>query len=349
MSTGYISTLALNSSLRASTLQKQTALNNAQLEVSTGKHADMGRELGAFSSTVISLDKQIALIDQTKVTNGLTANRLSTMQLSVSSSVDAANQFVGQISAELTTNMDGDLLYSLGSSTLATFHSNMNVTFKGEYVFSGLNSDAKSLVDYEGADGAAAKTAVQNAFFATFGFAVTDPAANGITPTALQNFIDGPFADLFNDANWEGLWSGASERGVRSKISTRQFAENTTTAHDQAFRDVVAVSVLVTEFSNGELNTSALDRLARTSVEMMAESISLLGDEQSKMGVIEERIKASNEQMDFQKNILGTQLSSLTEVDAYEAALQLRQISTSLEASYATTARIQSLSLLNFI
>ena len=66
MKLGYISTLALNNSLRSSTLSKQTALNAAQIEVSTGKHFDIGRELGAFSSTVISLDTQIELIDQVR-------------------------------------------------------------------------------------------------------------------------------------------------------------------------------------------------------------------------------------------------------------------------------------------
>ncbi|MEM7069745.1 MAG: flagellar hook-associated family protein [Pseudomonadota bacterium] len=349
MKLGFISTLALNNSLRASTLNKQTALNSAQIEVSTGKHADMGRELGAFTSAAISLDTQLSLIDQTKVTNGLTANRISTMQLGLQTTVEAANDFIGQISAEISNNLDGDLIKTIGSSALDQIHSNFNVTFRGEYLFSGLNSDAKALVDYEGADGVPAKTAVQNAFVATFGFAVTDPAASSVTPTDLQNFLDGAFADLFNDANWEGLWTGASERGIRSKISLKQFTENSTTAHDQVFREVTAASVMIAEFSQGQLNPSALDQLAQSSVEKMSQSIGLIGKEQSKMGVIEEQIRAANDQLDFQENVLTTQLSNLTEVDAYEAALQLRQITTSLEASYATTARIQSLSLLNFL
>ena len=86
-----------------------------------------------------------------------------------------------------------------------------------------------------------------------------------------------------------------------------------------------------------------------TAITTMAESIAGMGNEQGKIGVLEERIENANERIDFQKDILGGQLSSITDVDAYEAALRLNQLSSSLEASYSATARIQSLSLLNFI
>ena len=81
----------------------------------------------------------------------------------------------------------------------------------------------------------------------------------------------------------------------------------------------------------------------------MAESVAGMGNEQSKIGVLEERIEDANNRMDFQKDLLNGQLSGITDVDAYEAALRLNQLSSSLEASYTATARIQSLSLLNFI
>ncbi len=349
MKLNSISTLALNTTLRNITIEKQNALNDAQVELSTGRHADMGRELGAFSSSVVSLETQLGFIDQLQVTNAFAANRLSTMQISINSMVETSNDFIGQLTAELSGALDPQLLETIGNSTLANVHSTLNVTFKGEFVFSGVNTDSKALVDYQGSDGTAAKAAVQNAFTTEFGFPVTSPLVDTITPAAMKAFIDGAFSDLFNDANWQTLWSGSSDRGMRAKISTRELVEIPTTAQAQAFRDVTAASVLIAELSAIGLNGSAMNQLAESSIGLMGESIGKMADEQARMGVVEERIENANDRMDFQKNILGNLLSGVTEVDSYEAAVRLNQISTSLEASYSATARIQSLSLLNFI
>jgi flagellar hook-associated protein 3 FlgL len=349
MKLNQISTLALNNGLRNLTVQKQVELNTAQYEVSSGKRADLGRQLGAFSSSITSFETQIKFIEQTKVTNSFVENRLETMQLSINSIVEISNNFVNQLTAELSGTIDKNLLKSLGDSSLSGINSALNVSFKGEFVFSGINTDSKSIVDYNGVDGAPAKTAVQTAFVSTFGFSTTDPQVSTITPSELEAFINGPFDSLFDDNNWETLWSGSSERGVRSKVSTQELVENPTTAHSQVFRTAIAATVLISELSDSPLNASTLNQLATSSISKMANSVGSLADEQSKIGVVQERVKSANERMDFQKDLLSGQLSSLTDVDAYEAALRLNQLSTSLQASYSVTARIQSLSLLNFI
>lgn len=106
---------------------------------------------------------------------------------------------------------------------------------------------------------------------------------------------------------------------------------------------------MIAEFSNSNLNLESAQQLAETAITTIAESTSKLANEQAKIGVAEERVENANDRMDFQKEILVGQLSGITDVDAYEAALRLNQLSTSLEASYSATARIQSLSLLNFL
>lgn len=349
MKLNHISTLALNTGLRNLTVQKQVEFNSAQYEVSSGKRADLGRHLGAFSSSITSFENQIKFIDQIKVTNSFVENRLQTMQLSINSIVENSNNFINQLTAELSGAIDKNLLKTVGESSLSSITAALNVSFKGEFVFSGINTDSKSIIDYSGVDGAPAKAAVQTAFISTFGFSTNDPQVSTITPSELETFINGSFDSLFDDNNWETLWSGSSERGVRSKVSTQELVENPTTAHNQAFRMIIAAAVLVSEFSESPLNSSTLNQLASSSISKIASSIGNLGDEQSKMGVVQERLKSANERMDFQKDLLSGQLSSLTDVDAYEAALRLNQLSTSLQASYSATARIQSLSLLNFI
>ena len=349
MKLNFVSTLSLNNSLRASTLNKQVALNEAQMEVTTGKHADIGRELGAFTSSSISLEKQVLLIDQITITNSVMRNGMSTMQQAMTSTIDQANDFIGQLATELSDDLDPGFLSSLGNTMLEGMTSRVNVTFKGEYLFSGLNTDSKALVTYGEGDGVAAQTAVQNAFFTTFGFNANDPAAQALTTTDIENFINGAFDTLFDDTNWETLWSGSSDRGRKSKISSNEFTENSTTAFNQAFRTVTAASVLIAEFGDANLDPNTMDKLVNITVTKMSVGISEMGKEQANLGLVEGRVNTAEEQMSFQKNILQTQLSDLTDVDPYTAALNLNQLTTSLEASYAATSRIQSLSLLNFI
>ena len=349
MKINYVSTLALNSSLRAGTLQKQNDLAILQTEISSGKKADLGRELGAFSSRAVSLDAQIAELEQIEVTNSFAKGRFSTLQNGIAAIVDSSDNFIGQITTELTASLNRELLTTVANSAIGTLQSTLNATLNGEYVFSGINTASSALVDYNGPDGAAAKAAVQNAFTTHFGFTQNDPLAAGISTADFQVFIDGPFAQLFDDANWNALWSNSSDQGVKAKISPQELVESPTTATATAFRDATAAAVLISEFAESAINESTLDSLSRTSIEKAAEAVGKLGEEQSKIGVLEGRVEAADERLSFQRDLLRNQLSATTDIDAFEAATRLNQLTASLEASYAVTARIQSLSLLNFI
>ena len=349
MKVDYISTYALNSSLRNITLGHQSDLATIQKEVASGKKYDIGNQLGAFSSSVVNFNAQIEFIGQLEVTNSFVENRFSVMQSSMSSVIESATDFLGQITSELNSDLDSGVLSAIGDATLGNLHSSLNVTVKGEYVFSGINTDATALNDYNDTSGAAAKTAVQNAFTTHFGFAPGDAAAQGITPAALEAFIDGPYSDLFNDANWTSLWSNTSDRGIRAKISQRELVETPVTANAQAFRTVTASAVLISEFASANLSDETRDMLAEKSVTNISKGIAETGQQQASLGVVEGRVSDANSRMEFQRNILQQELSSLTDVDPYETAVKLNQLLTSLESSYAATARIQSLSLLNFI
>ena len=55
----YISTLSLSSPMRQSVLGAQSALAQAQAEVSSDAPADLGLTLGARTGTVLSLRSQV--------------------------------------------------------------------------------------------------------------------------------------------------------------------------------------------------------------------------------------------------------------------------------------------------
>lgn len=344
-----ISTHALHSSLRSITMQKQAALSVAQKEVVTGRFADIGYSLGGKTHMAVALENEMKLISQTTVTNSFVTRRMESMQLSIASMVESGNDFLGNMATEVTTSLDRDLLKNLSSSALQSATASLNLTYKGEYVFSGVNSDAVAVVDYEGDSGAAAKQAVQDAFSTHFGFSADDPAAANLTSADMEGFLSGPYDDLFNDANWQTLWSGASDRGLRTKISSQELVEMPSTAHAESYRKIISASVLLVEFSNSQLNSEAIDQLAKSALEMTSNGISGLADEQGKVGIIEERVSKADERMSLQKDVLTNQLNDLTGVDSYEAATRLQSLAIGLEASYAATVRIQSMSIMDYI
>ncbi|MFK7901903.1 MAG: flagellar hook-associated family protein [Nitratireductor sp.] len=349
MALSNISTYALNSSLRSITIDRQQKINVASQEVATGRLADIGYSLGGNTHYSLAIENEIKMLDQTKVTNSFVTSRLESMQLSLSNLVTFSNDLVGQLAAEVTGTLDRDLLESFGRNAFESASSALNLNVRGEYVFSGVNSDTIALVDYEGTSGAPAKTAVQNAFSTHFGFAPSDPAAANLTPSDIEGFVDGPFATLFDDANWQTLWSGASDRGVRSKISLRELVETPTTAQAQSFRNIVASSVLMLEFANGNFSGDAVNQLSESGLNLAASGVSGLALEQGKIGVVEERVSNASDSMDFQSEVLNNQQIDLTGVDPYEAATRLQSLAIGLEASYAATARIQNLSIMNYI
>lgn len=349
MKLSSISTYALNSSLRNITMGKQISLNTAQKEVATGKVADIGYSLGGKTHFAVSIENEMSMIGQMRVTNSFVTNRMETMQLSIGGMVETANDFLADMSTEITTSLDRTFLKNLSMSALDNTTASLNVAFKGEYLFSGVNSDSPAIVDYNSADGAPAKQAVQDAFTNHFGFTANDPAAANLTKTDMDGFLDGPYNDLFNDANWQNLWSSASDRGIRSKVSSQELVETPSTAQSESYRKLIAASVLMVEFADTQLNNQAIDGLATGALNLSSNAISGLANEQGLIGLVQERVTRADERMSLQKDVLANQLNELTGVDPYEAAVRLQSLSISLEASYAATARIQSLSIMNYI
>lgn len=347
MKVGFVSTYAMNATIRMQTMRTQSDLATAQIELATEKKANIGRHLGPMTSQLVSVENQIDLIDRIQVTTSFVVNRMSMMQASMTSMMSSGQDFVGQLTTEINGSMDTQLLLRIADSALEQFTGVINTSFKGEYVFSGINTDVMSLNEYSA--GSPAQTAVSAAFVTEFGFAPNDPLAANITPAALETFIDGPFADLFDDTNWPALWSGSSERGMRSKISPMELVENPTTAQATSFRQIAASIVLMKEFAEGNFNQGAQGMLAEKSIEGMSTGINGLATEQSKVGTIERRIDDANDRMDYQKIVLNEQVNAFQGIDVYEIANRLNHLSLSLEASYRATSKLQQLTLMSYI
>jgi flagellar hook-associated protein 3 FlgL len=81
----------------------------------------------------------------------------------------------------------------------------------------------------------------------------------------------------------------------------------------------------------------------------LADGQAALTNVRAERGIQQAQISSSVEALDVQETILTQTFNQMIARDQYEAASELTQLQTSLEASYTLTARLSNLSLLNFM
>jgi flagellar hook-associated protein 3 FlgL len=326
----------------------QEELARKQQELATGQIADAGTELGLVTSHLAAMRQQANAMEALGRSNGLLANRFTLMQESLSSAISLGNDTLKQYIASAGTSVSSRQMGELARSALGNFDAIANATYRGDFIFSGINTDMAAIGDYFAA-GSPARAAFNSTFQTHFGFPVTDPAVSSIDATAMEAFIDGPYAALFAGPDWEASFSGASDRFVRAKYTLTQSIEVPATAGDESFRKFMAGLVLAAEMGEQDIGSGVRDVVAQKSAVMLSEAVAGMARIQGTLGIAEERISEAGERMQVQTNVLKNGISGLVGVDEYEVAVSINELMISLEASYSVTARLNGLSLLNEI
>ena len=94
---------------------------------------------------------------------------------------------------------------------------------------------------------------------------------------------------------------------------------------------------------------SAFSELISQLIQMSGEAGADIAGMQSNLGIAQERLAKASERITLQQNVLERRIGEAEGVDAAKAAMNLSTITSQLEASYAVTARLQKLSLLNYL
>lgn len=349
MKTTFVSTQAINNAINKSVRSTQQLLIDAQVEVSTGRHADVGRALGYRTGQTVSLRIESSRLTAITETNGVVSTRLETAQGALTGIVATAQEFLGQLFGARDSVSGASVLQRVAQNGLSSLGDLLNSAIDGEFVFAGVNVDVKPVTDYYDDPPPASRQSIEAAFIAEFGFSQSDPQVANITSTAMQTFLDGNFAAEFDPASWSADWTTASQEPVRSRISNRELIDSSVTANEQAFRKLAKAFTMLADLGTENLNDSAFETIIDKAAGVVTEAISELSQLQGRLGSAQERIASANERMSLSQDILKKQISDFETVDPYEAVTRVNTLLTQLESSYAVTARIQGLSLLNYL
>lgn len=349
MKTTLVSTLAVSASLRQSILKTQGELVNAQKEVATGRFADVGRTLGIRTGQAVSLRQEHARLNTIIDSNALVRSQLDATQLALDGVRAPANDFLGSLVALRDSPMTAEVLQQQAATGLKGLIGTLNTAMGGRHLFGGINADTPPLTDYFATPAAANKQAVNSAFAAAFGIAQTDPGVAAISAADMQTFLDGDFKALFEDPQWSTNWSAASSEDMQSRITSTEVVKTSVNANEQAMRKLAMAYTMVAELGIDGLNETARRAVTETATRLVAEGIHEVTTLQGRIGSAQARVAQVNERMSMQLDILSGQVTELENVDPFEAASRVNTLMTQLETGYALTARIQRLSILNYL
>lgn len=349
MKTTFISTSAISAATRSSLMKVQQELAEAQKEMTTSRLADVGKSLGYRTGQAISLRQEHSRLTTIIETNTTVSTRLKATQSTLQNLVDNAQDFVGQLLGSRIGGANALGVQTEAESRLEGFLDTVNTSFNDGYLFAGVNSDVKPITEYFGTPTPASRQGVANAFLADFGITQSDPAVQNISAADMQTFLDTTFADLFNDPSWSTDWSSASSQNMRNRISTSELIETSTNANEAAFRKLAKAYTMVADLGVENLSQPAFETVVDQAIRDVNEAIQELSELQSQLGVAQQRVSDASERMSLQLDIMATQVNSLEAVDPNEAATRVTALLTQIETSYALTARIMGLSILDYL
>lgn len=351
MKTSFISNLSVQSAMRSTINQVQAELIQAQKEVVSGQHYNIGETLGGTTTRALDLRRERDMMENLMTTNSVVTQRLSSSQMALETISDAGQTVLNTYVA-LAGSTDSTQLSTAVrtlTSSLDQFVDAANTSVNGEYIFAGINTDVKPMGDYI-SDETGARTAFGTAFSSYFGFDKDDPQSQFITPAQMQDFLDTVVEPMYmTGAGWATTWSTASDTPMTSRISRTEVVQSSTSINADGFRQMAFATVIGIELLNLPVGSDTRAIVSNKAIEFIGRAIYSVDSERGQLGLSQNRVAKADEVLKAQIDIIKLNLDGLEGVDVYEASTRITALSNQMEISYSLTARIAGLSLVNYV
>jgi flagellar hook-associated protein 3 FlgL len=345
--TSYISTLSLSTATNKSISSQTSALVKLQKEVSSGRKFDVGLDLGSATGEAVSIRAQFQTLNAIVDTNALLSSSLDISVKALENTSKAASDLQATLLTTIGSNSARSVVVSSTQGYLNELISTLNSSFNGTFLFSGINTDSPALTSYE--PGSTSKAAIDGSFLSSFGFAQDDPSVSTISASAMESYLDGDFADQFNDANWSANWSSATDEVTSSRISTTDVIDTSVSANEDSLRKLAMAYTMVSELGSPDMSQEAFDVVTTKATELIGSAIQGLNNVIGQVGNAQARVTDASDRISIQTDLLNERIIKLENVDTTEASVQLSNAVTQLELTYIITSRMQNLSLLNYL
>lgn len=352
MSFNYISTLMLSSPLRSSIVSNQSALAKASKEATTGRFADVGLELGTTTGRDVALRTDLDFANQIVDTNALVSGRLEVTQNRIGEFISTAQDFLKQMIAARDSDNGATIILPAASANLQDLIGGLNSSYNGSSVFAGINTQTAPMTSY--APGSTSKVSLDAAFAGFFGFNQAAPGVSGITPAQMQTFLntslDAEFVSTSTPppGKWNTNWSSATDQVLSSRISVTEIVNTSVSANDPNFRKLAEAYTALSDLGT-TTSKSTFQVVVDKALSLVSSAIDGLAAVGGSVGTTQQRISASSDKLKVQSDLLNKQIVGIEAVDPAEASARVSSLQTQIETSLSLTARLQKISLINYL
>ena len=343
-----VSSAGISNAMRYSQMRMQVDLVKAQKELDTGRVADTGLALGARTAQSVTFARDLDRLKTIVDSNGLVTSRLTSTQDALSQVADQVQTLLSSLTSTASGDLTNKITSDSGKAALQSLTSILNTSINGEYLFAGTNTDVKPIDDFT-APGSPAKAAFDASFQTYFGFGPDDPAAAGVSATDMDNFLTTAVEPQFLGSGWQANWSSATDQPIVSRIALNETTETSVSANTDGIRKFAMAASLVSQLMNSGVSDDAKKAVVTRALSLVGESLSDLGQTRAQTGIVQQRVADANTRMDTQVDLFNKHILDLEGIDPNEAATRVNDLVTHIQTSFALTARIQQLSLLNFL
>lgn len=351
----------MQTTLRHTMAKAQQQLTAATNEAATGVHNDIGVALGSATARSLDLSRDVIRIKSLLSTNAIATQRLESSDEALDKMAKSAQSVQTALLALTDSSQTVNAVKQTIEANLTAFTGFANTAVKGEYLFSGVNTDVKPLEEYSTANSPiqAAVDRELQAFMSANGIA-TEAA---ITKDQMGVFLDDLEKKFMGEVSitspphpgplgstdfWTEFVSNASDTNMKSRISQGEIVQTSTNANTAGMRSFVFGSIVAIEFLGGQF-TNAQEAVVKKANEAIGRGETGITAERSSLGLSAERVKKADESLEAQKKIIETHLRDLEGIDEAEASTRVNALRLLLETSYTLTGKLQSLSLVNYL
>lgn len=347
MKTTLVSTATLWNSPRSNLAKMQAELAKSTQEMTTGRDADVGLRLGTRAGEAFSARQEITHLQGFVDGNASVLVRVNGANSGLEQIRTSSEQLLNSIISVPAGDRNAGVIRMQAEGALKALTDDLSRSVSGQYLFGGINSGARPLEPYSPTS--PASTAIESAFVSAFGFGTSDPAVASISAADLKAFLDGPFSALFDDAAWAANWSSASDTPISSRISDNEIVDTSVSANAKPFRQLAMGLSMLSSLGIAQMSQEARATLVEAATKQLGYGTAGVGDAQASLGVSKQRLTSANERMEAQQTVVSAKLDTLEGVDPLDAKTKIDQLRTQIETSFALTAQIRSMSLLNYL
>ncbi|MGR3793202.1 flagellin [Vannielia sp. SX4] len=326
--------LARLHSMNRSNHDMKSELTRLTQEMSSGRKSSIAEAVGGDFAPITSIEMTLA--------RNAAFQTASTEAASFAAVMQHAYQTISAFGADSASNLlnasqaaQPELIGTAAADAAAKLQpilSALNTEFGGRSVFAGQDVSGPAVAD--------AATLIAGLSAATAG--ATDTAT---LMAAVDTWFDpgGGFETT--------VYLGSATPLAPVDIGQEVSADLGFTALDPELRATLKGIALAGLIADGALagDTDARADLLQRAGEILTEGESGLTKLQARLGTVEELIGEADTARAAETSALKLTRAELVEVDPYETASRLQQVQLQLETIYAMTARMQSLSLVNYL